>query len=301
MHFILSKPLDGYTGSIGNALRHYLRTLDQAKKERDVSEVDAKSQKEPEVLNWFYQTDFWKNNKNSIEFIPQFEIGKYLRQLDRTYTHPAYKVDFLLVYRDERHKEHKIIIEYDGFQEHFEDVEGVNAYNYDNYFSSDDVFRQKVLESYGYKFVRINRFNVGENPISTLNKRIADLVKAEPAENPLLKNIHQTIAGLQQGEMKECPKCKQVRTLQQFKDSSLITGYGRFCAFCKGHRIITTPRVGAARPVSSPGELPCPRCSSRMVLRNGPHGQFYGCSKFPYCRGTRKVAFDGNTEFTIQF
>ncbi len=89
-----------------------------------------------------------------------------------------------------------------------------------------------LLESYGYKFVRINRFNVGENPISALNKRIADLVKAEPTENPLLKNIHQTIEGLQQGDMKECPKCKQVRTLQQFKDSSLITGAGRFCAYC---------------------------------------------------------------------
>lgn len=300
MHFVLSKPLDGYTGSIGNALRHYLRTFEEAKKERDVSEVDAKSKKEPEVLHWFYQTDFWKDNKDSIEFIPQFEIGQYLRQLDRTYTHPAYKVDFLLVYRDERNKEHKIIIEYDGFQEHFGEAEGVNAYNYDNYFSSDDVFRQKVLESYGYKFVRINRFNVGENPISTLNKRIADLVKAEPTENPLLKNIQHTIEGLQQGEMKECPKCKQVRTLQQFKDSSLITGYGRFCAYCKGRRVEMVPAVGARTPPGST-DISCPRCNSRMVLRNGPRGRFYGCSRFPYCRGTRKVETKNHTEVTMPF
>ena len=27
--------------------------------------------------------------------IPGFEIGKYLRQLDRTYSHPQYVVDFL--------------------------------------------------------------------------------------------------------------------------------------------------------------------------------------------------------------
>lgn len=33
--------------------------------------------------------------------------------------------------------------------------------------------------------------------------------------------------------------------------------------------------------------LSCPRCNSAMVLRNGRRGQFYGCSQFPRCRGTR--------------
>lgn len=31
----------------------------------------------------------------------------------------------------------------------------------------------------------------------------------------------------------------------------------------------------------------CPRCNAVMVLRNGRRGQFYGCSRFPRCRGTR--------------
>lgn len=31
----------------------------------------------------------------------------------------------------------------------------------------------------------------------------------------------------------------------------------------------------------------CPRCNSNMILRNGSRGQFYGCSTFPRCRGTR--------------
>lgn len=36
------------------------------------------------------------------------------------------------------------------------------------------------------------------------------------------------------------------------------------------------------------GSVPsCPRCSSAMVLRNGSRGQFFGCSRFPRCRGTR--------------
>ncbi|MHB0977948.1 MAG: AAA domain-containing protein [Minisyncoccota bacterium] len=289
MNFVLSKPLDEFSGSIGDALRHYQYTLEEAKKERNVSEVDSKSKKEPEVLNWFYQTAFWKKNQNTIEFMPQFEIGKYLKQLDRTYTHPHYKVDFLLIYKDERKREHKIIIEYDGFQEHFGDAEGVNEYNYQNYYSADDVYRQKVLESYGYKFLRINRFNAGDNPIKTLDKRIEQLVKFEPIDNPLLHNIHQTIEGLQNGDMKECPKCKEVRSLKEFKDSSLITGYGRFCAVCKGMRISEKAAEVASRPAPVLSNLICPKCNARMILRNGRKGKFYGCSRFPYCRGTRNV------------
>ncbi len=289
MHFVLSKPLDGFTGSVGDALRHYAYTLEEAKKERSVAEVDAKSKKEPEVLNWFYQTPFWAENKDKSEFIPQFEIGKYLKQLDPTYTHPAYKVDFLLVYRDARGRENKIVIEYDGFREHFKDADVVNAQNYQHYYSDGDVYRQKVLESYGYKFLRINRFNVGEDPIATLNERIERLVKDEPTTNPLLNNIHETIEGLQNGNVKECPKCKELRTMQEFRDPSLITGYGRFCHECKNIRIVERAAVVAAKPPPVLSDKICPRCNARMILRNGRRGKFYGCSRFPYCRGTREA------------
>ncbi len=39
--------------------------------------------------------------------------------------------------------------------------------------------------------------------------------------------------------------------------------------------------------VSVVGGVDCPHCGSSMVLRNGRRGQFYGCSRFPSCRGTR--------------
>lgn len=287
MHFILSKQLDDYNGSIGEALRHYQHVLEEAKKERDVAEVDVKSKMEPEVMNWFYQTKFWKKHKDNIEFIPQFEIGKYLKQLDRTYTHPEYKVDFLLVYRDEQHQEHKIIIEYDGFREHFQDIDEVNEFNYESYYSSDDVYRQKVLEGYGYKFLRINKFNSGEKPIETFNERIGRLLKDRESASSLLTNIHETIEGLQNGDMKECPKCKDVKSINDFKDNSLITGYGRFCRDCKGKRIYSSSTIDRPAPVLT--DKDCPRCSSKMILRTGKYGKFYGCSRFPYCRGTRKV------------
>lgn len=284
MHFVLSKPLDKYDGSIGDALRHYYNVLEEAKKERTSADVDQNSRMEPEVLNWFYQTEFWQKNKDSIEFIPQFEIGKYLKQLDISYQHANYKVDFLLVYKDENHREHKIIIEYDGFREHFKNIDEVNEFNYKNYYSEGDVYREKVLESYGYKFLRINKFNIGTNPIATLDERISDLFRNSP-RNGFLDKIQETVEGLQNGDKKECPKCKEIREDDDFKDNSLVTGYGRFCRYCKSHG----SAARAERPAPVLSNVDCPRCSAKMILRNGRRGKFYGCSKFPYCRGTRNV------------
>jgi restriction system protein len=45
-------------------------------------------------------------------------------------------------------------------------------------------------------------------------------------------------------------------------------------------------------PVSAESEAPsCPRCSSPMVLRNRRQGgQFWGCPKYPACRGIREAS-----------
>ncbi|MCX6816610.1 MAG: AAA domain-containing protein [Candidatus Beckwithbacteria bacterium] len=287
MHFVLSKPIENYTGSIGEALRHYYFVLNEAKKEHSVTEVDKKSKMEPEVMNWFYQTDFWTKHKDSVEFIPQFELGKYLKQLDRTYNHPKYKVDFLLVYKDETHKEHKIVMEYDGFKEHFKDVDEINEYNYQDYYSESDIYREKVLESYGYRFLRVNKFNIGSNPIATLNERITSLVKNGAGKNNVISHIHETVENLENGSMKECPKCKEVREYKDFRDPDLTTGYGRFCMHCKGYTLVDKP-VEEVNDVVTSGDKNCPKCGSSMILRNGRYGRFYGCSRFPYCRGTRQ-------------
>jgi len=294
MHFVLSKPLKKYTGSIGHALRYYDRVLEAAKKKPSVSELDPRSKMELKVMHWFHQTRFYKENKDDIEFKPQFEIGKFLKQLDETYTHPSYKVDFLLLYRDKSDREHKIIIEYDGFKEHFEDIDEVNELNYEQYYSDEDVERQKVLESYGYKFLRINRFNIGANPIQTLDDRMGKLLKQRKTRNMLLSSIHETFEGLQNGEKKECPRCQMIKNLDDFRNASLITGYGRFCRKCKGEaRSARTRKTGGkATKRGSFGDVEakkiiCPKCGSNMILRNGRYGRFYGCSKFPYCHGTR--------------
>ncbi|MCU0666901.1 MAG: AAA domain-containing protein [Candidatus Omnitrophica bacterium] len=288
MVFVLSKPLDEYSGAVGEALRYYWNTYQEAKKEPLPDSVDPNSPKEKEVLNWLTQTDFWRKGAKDgrVSLMPQFEIGKYLKQLDKMYDHPKYKVDFLLVYKDEFHKEHKIIIEYDGFSTHFIDHSAINGSNYRCYYSDDDLYREKVLESYGYKFLRINRFNVGKNPIATLNERLERLINDNHRGSDILSNIHETIEGLQNGNMKECPKCKEIRVTDDFKDASLVSGYGRFCKYCK-HPSLSN-NLTKREPPKIDNSKRCPRCSSGMILRNGRRGKFYGCSRFPSCRGTRE-------------
>jgi len=178
MHFVLSKPIDKYTGTVKQFLRHYQNTLSDSQKEPDSTSVDKKSQMEPLVLEWLKQTKFWEENKDNAEIQPQFELGKYLKQLDKSYNHPNYRVDFLLIYLDEEGHDHKIIIEYDGFMEHFgASAHVVTESNYQEYYSPEDVYRQHVLEGYGYRFIRINKFNLGDNPIETLDSRIQEIVK----------------------------------------------------------------------------------------------------------------------------
>lgn len=283
MHFVVSKPLEGFKGSIGDALRHYWNELEQARQEPLPDSVDPNSPMEKEVLSWIVQTGFWLKNKSlgRVSLVPQFNIGEYLRQLDpiRAYLHPKYKVDFLLVYRNDRGKEHKIVIEYDGFKEHFTNYGEVNQFNYSQYYSPEDVYRQKTLESYGYKFIRINKFNSGKNPIETLNKRLEAATTDKNGDVDVLKSIHETIDNIQNNGAKECPKCKTIRESEEFKDPACSTGYGRICVYCKKFK---TKDVAGAGPYST-GRTICPKCKSPMVLRHGRSGKYYGCVRYPVC------------------
>lgn len=170
VHFVLSKPVNEYWGEVKTALLHYEYVLNTTT--HQIGGTDEKSQMEPVVQNYFYQTEFYEKNKESIQLVPQFPLGEYLKSLDRNYSHPNYKVDFLLTFGKQ-----KIVIEYDGFKEHFIDRDEVNESNYGSYLKAEDVYRQKVLEGYGYKFLRLNKFNLGREPVKQLDGLLATVVK----------------------------------------------------------------------------------------------------------------------------
>jgi DNA topoisomerase-1 len=48
-------------------------------------------------------------------------------------------------------------------------------------------------------------------------------------------------------------------------------------------------KVGQSTTDDTP-TIACPLCGAPMVKRTSQYGAFWGCSKYPACRGTRKIA-----------
>lgn len=246
--FVLSKPVDQYKGAIGRVLMHYKSLLEDRTKP-DESDVDPSSPMEKKVLDWIYKTTFHQQNEEHVEVVPQFPIGKYLKQLDPFYSHPAYRCDFLVRYYNGNGVVN-VIIEYDGFAEHFIERQKIHNGNWDHYYRPEDIERQMVIESYGYKFLRLNRFNLGDDPIESLSKRLYDLIdvasKADD-DNDLISQIKDDVESMEDGSKKRCPKCEQIRESKEFWDPKLKEGkggHGRICMVCKA---TPAPRVKSAK------------------------------------------------------
>ena len=93
------------------------------------------------------------------------------------------------------------------------------------------------------------------------------------------------------GEIKQCLKCGKYKDLIEFYDESLKTGTGRVCKTCKNRTTKNTFQLKLGLNTSDEKGKLCPICNSVMILRNGKYGNFYGCSKYPYCKGTRKANY----------
>jgi hypothetical protein len=237
IHFVLSKPIAEFAGSIRTVLNHYRKILDE-KDKADPGKTDPNSPMEKRLLTWLKATPFYQRNRDFIELRPQFPIGDYLRQLDPNYHHPRYRVDFLLTYR---HGDQPInmVIEYDGFSHHFLERERVSEANWTLYCRPEDIERQMTLESYGYKFLRVNRFNLGGDPVTALSERLAKLVavvKRGNGNHQVVNRIQHDANALANGDMKFCKKCGKSKPLNAFWDNSLKGGrggHGRYCWTCK--------------------------------------------------------------------
>lgn len=236
IHFVLSKPIDQFKGSIGRVLNHYDNIL-KDKSLPEAADTDPASPMERKVLDWISKSEFYQKNNERVELIAQFPIGDYLRQLDPYYTQPAYRCDFLLRYHADD-SVINIVIEYDGFQEHFIERKKVNEGNWDQYYRPEDIERQMTLESYGYKFLRINRFNMGQDPVSLISERLYALVVYATKDDDvaLISDIRDQAENLGDGSSKHCKKCDQVKAKAEFFDQNLGSGKGGFgliCLACK--------------------------------------------------------------------
>jgi len=230
-----SMPLEQFRGAIGQALNHYRQKL--TRRDLRAQQTDPSSPMEAKVLGWLHATNFVQD-QDDVEIQPQFPVGDYLRQLDPTYQHPSWRVDFLLTCRGPKGPLY-IVVEYDGFEYHFDGGRQVHVGNHERYLREADVERQLTLESYGYRFLRINRFNLGKDPVATLDERLARLYEVATGENRavVVDQLRAQASALLSKESKACSRCDTIRPLQQFFDPALgngAGGYGRVCMTCKG-------------------------------------------------------------------
>src|SRR5690606_30082433 len=61
IHFVLSKPVEQFRGSIGRVLTHY-KALLEARSVPEVDDTDPKSPMERKVLDWITKTSFYQRN-----------------------------------------------------------------------------------------------------------------------------------------------------------------------------------------------------------------------------------------------
>jgi len=161
MIFVHSQPIEQFSNTrLGDALKHYQRTLEINKKNDFFIEDESilESPMEKKLYTLLLETKFVKDHREHIKIIPQFDIGKYIAAEHKVYI-PKYRTDFLLTYA-ERGKDQTLILEYDGLEYHFKHPQEVNSLNFSQSYLDYDTSRQLELESYGYRFLRINKFNL---------------------------------------------------------------------------------------------------------------------------------------------
>tara|TARA_X000000950_G_C13909720_1_gene658481 strand:+ start:154 stop:4722 length:4569 start_codon:yes stop_codon:yes gene_type:complete len=232
MVFVLSKKPDDFNKEIGNAIRFIHNIFDSEEKLPKAKQLDPKSPMEVKVLQWFKQTSFYLENKDKIEVKSQFPIGEYFKQLYMEYNHPKFVVDFLVIYNSDG-KTKQSVIEYDGLKDHFENTDLITDSNYEDYYTVEHEERQKILETYGVNFIRLNRFNISDNPIKYLDQKLKETFKKNGKINTSQYKIQESIQKTNEGEKKYCDRCKKLKDLKSFKDKSLSSGIGIVCMSCK--------------------------------------------------------------------
>ena len=168
--FVLSQPVESFSGELAETLRVYQSIVASGTAKPTASTTDILLPAQSLVPQHFYATKFYGKHADKTRLITQFSSGDYLKHLVPGYRHPAFKVDFLVAYGDQR-----LIISFDEFKEHF--LSGSTGKDASVYLSSDELYAQKQLESLGYGFIRLNKFNLGHKPIDALDAMLVEAMR----------------------------------------------------------------------------------------------------------------------------
>ena len=129
-----------------------------------------------------------------------------------------------------------VIIEYDGLKDHFDSQELVTDGNFEDFYSTNHYEREKALETYGYNFIRLNKFNTADDPVKFLDRKLKEAFQSTDRLNVSQYKTIETFKKTKEGEMKHCERCNKSKPREDFYDKSLSSGLGVVCRSCKGLR-----------------------------------------------------------------
>jgi hypothetical protein len=118
-----------------------------------------------------------------------------------------------------------------------------------------------VLEGYGYRFLRINRFNLGRDPVKTLDDRLSKLAQEAllgASPHTIIEEVKGTAEGLMSGDKKVCKTCGEVREIEDFKDPELKHRMGRKCMQCKRAEAASKAQRAAGRAEQQAARIAAP-------------------------------------------
>ena len=122
-------------------------------------------------------------------------------------------------------------------QNHFKKESLIDEFNFEDHYTEEHMERQRALEAYGYKFIRLNRFNCSDDPVTFLSKALFDACKNDDT-NTIRQRIIKTAKSIASKDSRYCKTCEKVKELQDFRDETLKTKYGNVCNACRKTKII---------------------------------------------------------------
>lgn len=175
-HFVHSMPIENYSGALGETLKFYNSKVRGSVSVKGGAATDVLQAAETNIDRAVEKTNFVKKYEDRLSFMTKYPFANYIKPLSPDYQKPLYKMYFL-VEVDAR----PIVIEFDDFRERFLQ----NTKEDTPYLSPQDIYGYKLLEGYGYRFLRLNKFNIGSDPVRTLDTYLNDLVRVPswPADN----------------------------------------------------------------------------------------------------------------------
>ncbi|MFZ2544649.1 MAG: AAA domain-containing protein [Candidatus Saccharimonadales bacterium] len=180
MHIVHSIRLDEYGGSLSQSLGFIDDMLKSSSVAKNGGATDVLLATETTLKQAFDKTNFVKKYGKDASFITKYSFVNYIKPLSPNYHKALYKLFFLLTVNDKQ-----IVIEFDDFKDRFlqnskndKDFGGI-------YLTAEDVYGYEILGGYGYRFLRLNKFNIGIDPAHTLDTYLNDLVSdpSWPSDN----------------------------------------------------------------------------------------------------------------------